>query len=136
MGYRESCEPISGELTWYVVCAFICDWTTGTLTISQESHVDKILERFDMTNIASTPASISTSLRVEKEEETKEDFPYREAVRWLMWLAANTRPGIADTVRAASRYSHDPNAEDWRKVSRILAEQEQGARDSGRTPCL
>lgn len=89
------------------------------MTISQEAYVDKILKRVDITNTASTLASVSTSRRVEKEEETKEDFPYRETVGCVMWLAINIRPGIADAVRAVA--CHDPTAEDWRNVLRILA---------------
>ncbi|CAN0103649.1 unnamed protein product [Sphacelaria rigidula] len=35
-----------------------------------------------------------------------------------MWLSSNTRPDIADAVRAASRHNENPTAEDWRKVFR------------------
>ena len=45
---------------------------------------------------------------------------YREAVGSLMWLSNNTRPDIADAVRAASRHNGNPTPEDWRKVLRIF----------------
>ncbi|CAM9775940.1 unnamed protein product, partial [Sphacelaria rigidula] len=36
-----------------------------------------------------------------------------------MWLSINTRPDIADAVRAASRHNKNPTPKDWRKVLRI-----------------
>lgn len=120
-----------GELTWCAGYAIEREWTRGTLTISQETYVDRILERFDITIVAFTPESFSTSPTVEKEKETKEDFLYREAVGSLMWLATNISP-ITDAVRAVARHNHDPTAEDWRKVLRILAHL-NGSRELGIT---
>ena len=37
-----------------------------------------------------------------------------------MWLSINTRPDIADAVRAASRHNENPTPSDWRKVLRIF----------------
>lgn len=87
----------------------------------KRSAGDKILEMFDITNTASTPAYVPISPRVEKEERTKEDVPYREMVGSLVWLATNTRPDTADAVGTVARHSYHPTAEDWPKVLRILA---------------
>ena len=37
-----------------------------------------------------------------------------------MWPSINTRPDIADAVRAASRHNENPTPSDWRRVLRIF----------------
>ena len=41
------------------------------------------------------------------DEDPAVDTSYREIVRSLMWIANQTRPGIANAVRAVARFSHD-----------------------------
>ena len=36
------------------------------------------------------------------------DVPFHEIVRSLMWIANQTRPDIANAVRAIAWLSHDP----------------------------
>ena len=64
------------------------------------------------------PAFVSSDFKVDEGA----DFVgrYREAVGSLMWLSINTRPDIADTVRAASRHNENPTPRDWRRVLRIF----------------
>ena len=47
-------------------------------------------------------------LRHVREEEAVVDVPLREIVGSLMWIANQTRPDIANAVRAVARFSHDP----------------------------
>lgn len=62
---------------------------------------------------------MSASNRVAKVEDTQGNWPCREAVGSLMWLANNTGLDIGDAVRAASHYNQDASAEDWHSVLRF-----------------
>ena len=42
------------------------------------------------------------------DEDPAVDASYREMVGSLMWIANQTRPVIANPVRAVARFSHDP----------------------------
>ena len=42
------------------------------------------------------------------DEDPAVDASYREMVGSLMWIANQTRPDIANAVRAVARFSHDP----------------------------
>ena len=54
------------------------------------------------------------------EEETVVDVPFREIVGSLMWIANQTRPDIANAVRAIARFSHDPKPIHYKAAQKIL----------------
>ena len=54
------------------------------------------------------PPSPSMDLRDLNEEESAGGVLFREAVGAGFWIANQTRPDIANTVRAVARYFHDP----------------------------
>ena len=50
---------------------------------------------------------------VNEGDEPEGDWPFREVVGSLMWLANQTRPDISDAVRAVARYCHAPKLVHW-----------------------
>ena len=48
------------------------------------------------------------------------DVPFREIVGSLMWIANQTRPDIANAVRAIARFSHDPKPIHYKAAQKIL----------------
>ena len=48
------------------------------------------------------------------------DWPFHELVGCLMWLANQTRPDIANAVRAVARYANQPREVHWRTALGIL----------------
>ena len=54
--------------------------------------------------------SISRSLKLKELDEIQPvgDWPFRELVGCLMWLAKQTRPDIVNAVRAVARYANKP----------------------------
>ena len=48
------------------------------------------------------------------------DWPFRELVGCLMWLANHTRPDIANAVRVVARYANQPREVHWRTAIGIL----------------
>ena len=102
-----------GELRWYGGCCFSRDWSADTLRISQQAFAENIAARFDVTTGRDTP--IPTGLKLEEfdEKEPVVDQPFRELVGCLMWLANQTRPDIANGVRAVARYANKPREIHW-----------------------
>ena len=54
------------------------------------------------------------------DDEAAVNVPFREVVGSLMWIATQTRPDIANAVRAVARFSHDPREVHWKAVCKIL----------------
>ena len=52
--------------------------------------------------------------------EPEGDWPFREVVGSLMWLANQTRLDIANAVRAVARYCHVPKSVHWKAVLHIV----------------
>ena len=48
------------------------------------------------------------------------DWPFRELVGCLVWLANQTRPDITNAVRAVARYANQPREVHWRTAIGIL----------------
>lgn len=93
----------------------------GSIHAHQQGYARKVLNRFNMTNCnaVSTPLNNSQNLGdFEADEEI--EFPYREAVGSLMYLAVATRPDISFAVGSVSRYLEKPAAAHVNAVKRIL----------------
>ncbi|CAM9372171.1 unnamed protein product [Sphacelaria rigidula] len=106
------------ELVWYAGCEYKHDLEKSTLKLSQSVYAQRFLERFSIKRTAATPAFVSSDFEVDEGEDF--EGRYREAMGSLMWLSINTRPDIADAVRAAFHHNKNPTPEDWRKVLRIF----------------
>ena len=99
--------------------------TKETLSFAQPDYSEKILERFRMQNAKpnkyplnkrATQSGESTNREKAVESEQKEattesNFPYREAVGSLMYLATQTRPDMALAVNTAAMHQENPTAE-------------------------
>ena len=114
--YLNRLVPINnlGELRWYAGCRFSRDWDAGTLTISQQSFAENTAARFDVSSGRNTPLSIVLELEEFDKNEPVGDWPSRKLVGCLIWLANQTRPDIANAVRAVARYANQPREVHWR----------------------
>ena len=73
-----------------------------------------------MTTTSSYPASPCANLGARIEDESSGTWPYKEAVRGLMWLVVMSRPDITNAVRAVSRHSNSPAERHWNVVLQII----------------
>lgn len=94
----------------------------GSIRIYQEAYAKKILQRFNMTDCktVSTPADCGQNLGDFCDDETDTNFPYREAIGSLMYLAIGTRPDICYAVGVVSRYMEQPSTVHVKAVKRIF----------------
>lgn len=88
----------------------------------------KMINRFGMTDLhpKKIPADPSENLQRSKGprnqgEYSQCNFPYREAVGALPYLALSTRPDIAHTVAQVAKYCDNPNTTHWNAVLDIFA---------------
>ena len=109
-----------GELRWYAGCHFSRDKKKGLLTISQKAFTDKIVEKFGIVSNRTIPAVVGLKLEEFEKDESEGDWPFREVVGSLMWLANQTRPDISNAVRAVARYAHAPKSVHWGAAVTIL----------------
>ena len=104
------------------------DRQNGKLWLSQERYVEKVLERFNMSNAkaVSTPLAGHFKLSTkqcpnnEKDKKEMEKVPYSSAVGSLMYAMVCTRPDIAQAVGVVSRFLSNPGREHWNAVKWIL----------------
>ena len=105
----------------------------GIISLTQETYINKILERFNMSKCYQKRTPMITRQtqnreRREREEDSdnmvyetpKFNTLYREAVGSLMYLANATRPDILYAVNVLSRHQINPTKEDWKMVERVF----------------
>ena len=88
-------------------CEYKRDRKKSTLEIWQTQFIRSVLNRFDLSKSSPILIAPSLDLRHVSEEETVVDVLFREIVGSLMWVANQTRPDIANAVRAIAWFSHD-----------------------------
>ncbi|KAH9678917.1 hypothetical protein KPL71_025907 [Citrus sinensis] len=101
---------------------------TGTLFLSQEEYIRRVIDKFGMTNSkpVQTPLAphfrLSDQLCPTTEAEMSEmiNIPYASAVGCLMYAMVLTRPDLSYVVSVVSRYMANPGKEHWRAVKWIL----------------
>ncbi|CAB1102071.1 unnamed protein product [Ectocarpus sp. CCAP 1310/34] len=131
VGERERCDkfgadlnksvPVKnlGELRWYSGCFYERNKETGRLTISQQTFTDELAAEYGVVGGRSVPMSSGVKLSDFDADEVATDFPFRELVGSLMWLATQTRPDIAN-VRAVARYCASAKLVHWNAAIDIL----------------
>ena len=88
-----------GPLTWFLGIDFrkLAD---GNYIMSQHRYCEAILERFGMSecNPITTPAEKDLVLKPRNENETAPNFPFRQAIGSIVYLATATRPDLSFIV--------------------------------------
>ena len=66
--------------------------------------IDTLTKRFNVAAQSDTPASTVADLGPPTADDTVVDFPLRQVVGGVMWLAGKTRPDIANAARTVVRH--------------------------------
>jgi hypothetical protein len=114
--------------TRYIGLNILRDRTTNRIFLSQSHMIEKISQRFGMSNLfpKTVPADptihLTTNHQPKSEgEKTASPYPYKEAVGALLYLALMSRPDISYAVGQVSRYCQNPNQHHWKAVTQIFA---------------
>ena len=100
----------------------------GDIMLVQEKYIIEILQQFKMTDCkpSSTPLEPSVKLTLKDSpvddigKARMEQFPYRQVVGKLMYLAVCTRPDICQAVSELSRFNNNPGMRHWEGAQRVL----------------
>ena len=100
-----------GDAGYNMGCHITRNRKMRELKLDQHLYVESVVKRFDVKKATKIPAasgmptlSKADEQRNPEEKEEMRKFPYREAVRALMWMATMTRTDIACAVRAVARF--------------------------------
>src|SRR6266576_6688813 len=135
-----------GEVWKFLGLQIERDIVNKTLTIHQTKYIENILKRFEMSDCHAVRTPIITNAAEKQQIKSKErlvnsnnrkgrkakkilensrgvetkNFPYRETIGSLMYLANGSRPDLTYTVNMLSRKQSNPTWEDWMKVKRVF----------------
>uniref|UniRef100_A0A3Q7HPN3 Reverse transcriptase Ty1/copia-type domain-containing protein n=1 Tax=Solanum lycopersicum TaxID=4081 RepID=A0A3Q7HPN3_SOLLC len=104
------------------------DRPAGTLNLSQELYIEKVLSRFRVNDAKPRTTPLANHFKLSKEQSLKTIVerdhmalvPYASAVGSLMYAMVCTRPNIAHAVGVVSRYMANPGKEHWEAVKWLL----------------
>lgn len=92
--------------------------------LNQSIYIDKVLERFGMSECKPTMTPIDVNVKLEKPKCVKNDvmnqYPYQNLIGALMYLAVTTRPDITYAVSYLSQFNTNFDVEHWKAAKRVL----------------
>jgi hypothetical protein len=91
-----------GPIDFFLGTAVAYDRHAGTLSLSQEDYVVELLEKYGMTDCRPVALPTATGEQESNKDKTS-NFPIRELVGGLQWLASGTRPDIAFAVNVVAQ---------------------------------
>ncbi|RVW72857.1 Retrovirus-related Pol polyprotein from transposon TNT 1-94 [Vitis vinifera] len=117
-----------GEASYVIGIKIHRDRFKGILGLSQETHINKVLERFRMKNCSPSVSPIvkgdSFNLnqcpKNDLEREQMKNIPYASAVGSLMYAQVCTRPDIAFAVGMLGRYQSNPGIDHWKAAKKVM----------------
>ena len=115
-----------GEISYMLKMEIKRDRKNKLLTISQKKYIDDVLQRFNASDLPSSPTPQTPGLKLVPgrkltEAEIKaQPYPYRQLVGCFQYLVRGTRPDIANAVRELSKYLTCFNATHFKEARRLL----------------
>ena len=98
------------------------------LWLSQKSYVEKVLNRFDMSNSKAVSTPLANHFKLTLDQCPKSDseieymskVPYASAVGCLMYAMVCTRPDLAQAVSQVCKFMSKPGKHHWEAVKWIF----------------
>ena len=117
-----------GEASYVIGIKIHRDRSRGILGLSQETYINKILERFWMKDCSPSVApimkgdklSLNQCPKNDLENESMKNIPYASVVGSLMYAQVCTRPDIAYAVGVLGRYQSNPGVDHWRAAKKVM----------------
>ena len=117
-----------GEASYVIGIKIHRDRSRGILGLSQETYINKILERFRMKDCSPSVApimkgdklSLNQCPKNDLENESMKNIPYASVVGSLLYAQVCTRPDIAYAVGVLGRYQSNPGVDHWRAAKKVM----------------
>ena len=117
-----------GDVSYVIGIKIHRERSRGILGLSQETYINKVLERFNMKNCSSSVAPIlkgdifdlNQCLKNDFEREHMKNIPYASVVGSLMYAQVCTKPDIAFAVGVLGRYQSNPGIDHWRVAKKVM----------------
>ena len=117
-----------GDASYVIGIKIHRDRFQGILGLSQETYINKVLERFRMKDCSPSIAPIvkgdkfnlNQCPRNDLEREQMKNIPYASAIGSLMYAQVCTRPDIAFAVGMLGRYQSNPGVDHWKAAKKVL----------------
>ncbi|KAL0334044.1 UNVERIFIED_CONTAM: Retrovirus-related Pol polyprotein from transposon TNT 1-94 [Sesamum angustifolium] len=117
-----------GEASYVIGIKIHRDRSQCILGLSQETYINKVLEKFRMKDCSSSVAPIvkgdklhlNQCPRNDLERKQMKDIPYASAIRSLMYAQVCTKPDIAFAVGILGRYQSNPDLDHWRATKKVM----------------
>ena len=113
----------NGEISHVLGLTVKRDRASRTLTISQPTYLQEMLERFKMSNCNSVSTPLETGRQFLKFSDGDVPFDkeiYQQAIGCLTYVSISTRPDIAAAVGALSQHMAQPSSDHWSGVKRVF----------------
>ena len=107
----------TGPLRW--ILSMEVKNTKEGFNMHQGLYIEKILEKFNMSDCSPVPTPYVEGHGTGKELPNKE-YPYREAIGSLIYLSNGTRPDIAYAVSQLSRSLENPTELEILRLKRVF----------------
>ena len=117
-----------GDASYVIGIKIDRDRDRYVLGLSQNTYIQKVLERFGMKDCSPSIAPIvkgdkfhmNQCLRNDLEKEQMCNIPYASAVGSMMYAQVCTRPDIAFVVGMLGRYQSNPGLDHWRAAKKVM----------------
>ena len=117
-----------GEASYVIGIKIERDRSQWILGLSQETYINKMLERFCMKDcslgiapiVKGDKFSLNQCPSNDSEKKDMKNIPYGSAVGSLMYAQVCTRPGISYAVGMLGRYQSNLGLEHWKAAKKIM----------------
>jgi len=98
------------------------DYSSSTLTLSQEHYLRNVLETFGMSDCKQVGTPLATGYEDRPADKSKPlpDVPFREAIGSLLYAATMTRPDISTAVSILCRHMQHFDNTHWIALKHLL----------------
>lgn len=113
------CMTDCGEARHFLGMKMVYDRKAGVLQLSQQAHVEKVVEKFGLAECNPAKSPMEKGLQLQREGKPT-DQPYRELLGSLMYIMLCVRPDICFPVGYLGRYQQNPTEAHWQSLKRVV----------------
>lgn len=114
-------QPL-GDITTFLGINFEVDYTTKTISLSQNNYIDKILNKYNKVNLIPSKTPIDIGVKLEKNLDKALDIDitaYQQEIGAILYLAIKTRADIAYTINRLARFMANPSKTHFKALDKL-----------------